>query len=229
MLELNGMADTLIEIQHLGAQGDGAGRIGDQILFVPLALPGEHWRRGNDGQSFTCISPSADRVSPPCRHFTECGGCLAQHMPEAIYRAWKTALVGQALSQHGIMVEPAELISAAHSGRRRCVLSASKDRSGRLELGYHRARSHDLIAIEDCVVLARGIVKALPGLRELADLALPPGQSARLTVVKCEQGLDVDIGGMTVDNAPAHRAALATLARRLDLVRLSNEGDTLVM
>jgi len=227
------VTEEVIEIQYLGAQGDGVGQSADQRVFVPFALPGERWQSNKNG-NFTCVSPLVERAAPLCRHFSVCGGCLAQHMPDAIYRAWKISLVRQALHQHGIMFEPDDLIvtgqsGTGQSGRRRCTFSATKDRDGNVLLGYHRSRSHDLVAIEECPVLIPEIVCALPGLHNLLDLVLTPGQAARLTVLQCEQGLDVDLSGLQVENDPAKRAAIADLARELGLVRLSNQGDTIVM
>ena len=236
------MSEEEIDIAHLGAHGDGVGHIAGERVFVPLALPGEIWRHNADksaGNAWTCVAPLPDRVTPPCRHFPACGGCATQHMPEELYRTWKVGLVRQALHQQNISFEPADLILAGHTGRRRCVLSASKDRSGRVVLGYYRARSHDLIGIEECPVLVPAIVQALPGLRDLLDLVLEPDASApaasaptasaRVTILQCEQGIDVDLSQMRVGSDPQHRAAVARLVRQHDLVRLSNNGDSIIM
>ena len=42
---------------------------------------------------------SPERAAPFCPWFGTCGGCAAQHMSEALYRAWKRGLVVKALAQ----------------------------------------------------------------------------------------------------------------------------------
>ncbi len=222
------MSEEKIEIEYLGAHGDGVGQNAGERFFVPLALPGETWRR-DASAAWTCASPLPGRAVPLCRHFSLCGGCTAQHMPEEMYQDWKVGQVRQALRQQGISLEPGELIAAALGRRRRCVFSACKGQNGKVELGYHRARSHDLIAIEECPVLVPQIVQALPGLYDLLEFVLQPNASARVTALWCEQGLDVDLSKVSVSNDPQHRATIAALVRKLGLVRLTNNGDTIIM
>ena len=72
-------------ITRLGHQGDG---IAEGPLYAPLTLPGEVITAAQDGQKLgdiRILTPSPDRVAPPCRHFKSCGGCQLQHVcPEAI-------------------------------------------------------------------------------------------------------------------------------------------------
>src|SRR3990172_4477233 len=67
--------------------GSGLGRVNGQTLLVPYVLPGEavrvaveKERRGLlEGRLLEVLAPSEGRVSPPCPHFTHCGGCHYQH------------------------------------------------------------------------------------------------------------------------------------------------------
>ena len=222
------MVETALTIDSIGVRGDGVGLCDDERTFVPFALPGETWQRKADG-SFTCLSASPLRCEPLCAHFGQCGGCLAQHIDEATYQSWKMALVRQALQQHGIAIEPAPLITVAPASRRRCVLTIQKTQDGDVLQGYYKARSHELIDIETCPVLVAQIVAAFAGLREVGDLLLPRGASARVTVLVCDQGLDVDFGDIAIANQPGLRAELAVLAQKHAFVRLSVRGDAIVM
>ncbi|MDU0220594.1 hypothetical protein RVS24_26840, partial [Escherichia coli] len=60
----------------------------------------------------TILSPSPDRVTPPCPHFGTCGGCALQHWADAPYLAWKRDIVAATLGQHGLRPEIAPTIDA---------------------------------------------------------------------------------------------------------------------
>ena len=81
-----------VEIDRLGAQGDGVADTPEGLLYVPFALPGELWRVA-DGERDTPLRADPARARPVCRHFGGCGGCVAQHMPEEMYAAWKRGIV----------------------------------------------------------------------------------------------------------------------------------------
>jgi len=81
------MALTLT-ITEVGARGDGIGEHEGTRYFVPFTLAGETVeiepgvRRG-EGVAATLlkiVTPSPERQSPPCPHFTVCGGCALQQL-----------------------------------------------------------------------------------------------------------------------------------------------------
>jgi 23S rRNA (uracil1939-C5)-methyltransferase len=109
--------------------------------------------------------------------------------------------------------------------RRRAVLTAALER-GHVTLGYHRRRSHDLFAVEECVVLAPVIVAALPGMRAVA-VALGRRES-RLTVLATPAGLDVAADGGPARLDAKTAAALAALAARHRIARISLNGEPIV-
>ncbi len=222
------MSLETVKVQSLGARGDGIAVVDGERVFIAGALPGETWQRGPDGQ-YRCLIPSPRRATPPCKHFGQCGGCLMQHAGPDEYSRWKIGLIERACHQHAVVTPPIALAHVTAGSRRRCVFGIEKDGEGQVRLGYYRLRSHDLIAIDTCLVLAPQIVTALPALRELAALVLAPGGSARLTVLACDQGLDIDIDRRGLVQDPERRAAMAGLAERHGLVRLSEAGEAIVM
>jgi len=68
----------VITIERLGLEGDG---IADG-QFLPFTLPGEQVRPGDPPEILT---PSPDRVTPPCHHFGQCGGCTLQHASDPFF------------------------------------------------------------------------------------------------------------------------------------------------
>jgi 23S rRNA (uracil1939-C5)-methyltransferase len=214
-----------IDIARLGAQGDGIAKTAEGLSYVPFALPGERVRIGGQGLPELMSAPSRERREPPCRHFATCGGCVAQHMSEPLYERWKRGIVVEALRQRGLDVEVGPLLQVAPGSRRRAVLTARQERGG-IILGYHRRRSHELFAVEDCPVLQPAIVSQLAGLRAIAvQLAR---REIRLTVLLTPAGLDVTVDGTGARPDARAAAELARLAGVHGIARICVDGETLV-
>lgn len=226
---------TEIEIVRIGAQGDGVAETPAGAVFIPFALPGERWEIA-DGDAHRLTS-SPERVPAPCRHFGVCGGCVAQHMSDAVYTRWKMGIVAEAFRHRGFDADIAPLVRLAPGTRRRAVLGAAlKGRD--IHLGFREDGQHRLVDLETCVILDPAIVAVLEPLRALSRLLLahspkprkgPDDRSARITVTQLDAGLDVAIdAGRSVLPADLG-AALAGIAEAARLVRLSIDGETLFM
>ncbi|MCB1505391.1 MAG: class I SAM-dependent RNA methyltransferase [Hyphomicrobiaceae bacterium] len=219
----------IVEIERIGAQGDGVGHVEGQPVFVPFTLAGERVSVAVDGERAQLVEvllPSEERISPACRHFKRCGGCALQHMSPAAYAKWKRGLVEDAFAQRGISIAAAPLMQAGPQSRRRAVLSAVYTRAG-VVLGFHAARGATVIDVEECPVLVPRISGALAEMRTLLA-ALPRWEDeARVTIVAADNGLDVGI-----ENAVAKGGLDASMSARLaadaarigDLVRVSVDG-----
>ena len=115
------------DIVRIGAQGDGVAEAAGGPRFVPFALPGEIWQEAREG-GFVRLTEAAERTTPPCPHFGVCGGCVAQHMNDALYASWKSGLVAQALAHQGIEINLEPMWRAPPGSRRpsrRCRGSSS--------------------------------------------------------------------------------------------------------
>lgn len=211
--EASGAPRQAYRIDALGHQGDGIAHADGKAIFVPFALPGETVAIGAGG-ALDVLEPSATRVAAACPHFGVCGGCVAQHMDEATYNAWKQGIVADAFAQHGFAQPPVQPLVRCGSGSRRRAVFTARRTGGGVVVGYHGRRSHDLIPIQACVVLEPGIVQALPHLRAMVE-ALEVAD-ARITVLATRTGLDVALAA-DLKRLPAKAAtalpALASLAR----------------
>lgn len=195
-------------------------------MFVPLALPGEDWRRGATG--FALAGPaSADRQAPPCPHFIACGGCVAQHMAPALYARWKRQILVDALQKADINGAVAPLRSLAPGSRRRVVLSALQLPAG-VTLGFHARASDRLVDIEACTIAEPMIVAALGLLRQVAARLVQRREELRLTVTRVDDGLDVAAEGARSGLGAADRAGIAELIARGPVLRLSVNGDPIL-
>src|SRR5262249_29340590 len=135
-------------ITRVGHRGDGIAATPDGDVFVSYTLPGETaevdaWPGHPDRRRLVRIEQaSAQRIAPICPHFGTCGGCALQHWAAPRYRAWKRALVVEALAQAGLDAPVGELIDAHGEGRRRVVFHARRSGGPRdvLAVGFAAAR-----------------------------------------------------------------------------------------
>ena len=224
----SGLAELTIET--VGAQGDG---LASGPVYVPLTLPGERVSArmaGDRAELDTVLSPSPDRVTPPCPHFGVCGGCSLQHWEHAPYLAWKTDQIRQVLAREGIETEFAEPFAAPPASRRRIALHARKDKPGLAAVGYKARRSWTLVPIEVCPIADPRLVAALPAFRRLAARFFEHAKSApTLHATLTETGIDVDItgverrsgGGLSADA----RVRAAGVAAAADFARVTMGGE----
>ncbi len=78
-----------VTITDIGSEGNAIARIDEMVLFVPGMIPGDvvdvrvtrKKKRYMEGVPVAVVSPSPDRITPPCSHFGVCGGCRWQHLP----------------------------------------------------------------------------------------------------------------------------------------------------
>jgi 23S rRNA (uracil1939-C5)-methyltransferase len=214
-----------VVIDRIGHRGDGIAIVGGEQVYIPYTLPGETVlvdRHGERGDLRRNLSPSPDRIAPVCRYFGACGGCALQHWQEASYRTWKRGLVAAALAHENIEAPIGDLVDAHGAGRRRVVLHARQTREG-VTVGFMAHRSHTLIAIDACPVLAPELARAFAiAARIAAELSANKPLDLQFTVT--EGGLDVDVRGSGPLDV-ASRSALARVASEERLARLTRHGE----
>lgn len=225
------MAETL-RIKALGAQGDGLADHRGDTIYVPGALPCEKVRaviEGTRAYDVEIVTPSSERVTPPCSNFGDCGGCSVQHWANAPYRAWKRQLVVDALARQGIEADVADLVAGMPQTRRRATFSVLRRPDG-VRLGFQRAGSHAIVETAECRVVDPVLVKARGALKALAKAVLPvmkaSAKPASITVTVTRTGLDVAIAGDFALTEPARQAAIG-IALKANLARLAVRDEVL--
>ena len=164
-----------LKIARLGHRGDGIADDPAGAIYVPGALPGETVEveavAGHpDRRHLLRIDvANAERIEPICPHFGVCGGCAVQHWDTNHYRAWKRGLVVDAMRQAGLDAPVGDLIDAHGDGRRRAVLHARRGSRDVLEVGFAAARSHRIVAIDRCPVLAPALGGAIEATWAIAE------------------------------------------------------------
>ena len=214
-------------IQRLGAQGDGIADHEGQQVFVPLTLPGETVMAELDGDRarlVEIVNAAPDRAPPKCSHYGECGGCALQHLSDEAYASFKRDHLAMHLSYAGIKADIEPTIIAPPHSRRRAVFSAHRT-GGDVAIGFHGRRSHRIVPITDCAVIRPALQALLPGLREIAILAAPPRDALQLVATETLTGIDLAINGASPKLPADIRALLSQTANKLNLARLSINGD----
>jgi 23S rRNA (uracil1939-C5)-methyltransferase len=165
-------------------------------------------------------------VNDLCAHFGSCGGCAHQDVSDADYRVLKRRVVIDALSRHGIEADVEDVVEVPPGTRRRATMKAKKAEGG-VQLGFHAARTHDIIDLKQCLVLTARLAGLLPGLREMLSEMLAPNEDAELRLADTDGGIDLGLRWRKPNDTPT-LAALARWATKLKLARISAHGETVV-
>ena len=152
------------------ATGGGVGHLDDgRVIFVRHSLPGElvsvevteTTKSFARGDAVAVLEPSPQRVSAPCgyAHPGGCGGCDLQHASPAAQSSWKATLVAEHLKriagvEREVTVTPVDGPAQGSRTRLRCAVNEDG------QLCLRSARSHDLIAIENCWIAASSFAPA---------------------------------------------------------------------
>ncbi len=155
-----------------------------RVVFVRGALPGERVavRVVEEKKDFSraevveVLEASPWRQEAPCPMVAAgCGGCSWQHISPEGQVHFKLDIVKDALRRTGRLSDPIVVAgpALATSGYRTSV-RLGVDASGRL--GYRRAKSHEVLAVDHCMV-------AHPGLGDLvADYRVPHGHDVEIRI-----------------------------------------------
>jgi 23S rRNA (uracil1939-C5)-methyltransferase len=221
-----------LDVQRLGAQGDGIADTSDGPVYISGVLPGERATvevDGNRGLAIDILDRSPQRADPACQHFGVCGGCTAQHMAASLYVEWKRDMVRTAFAHRGL--EPAiEEVVVVPAGSRRRATFAARRAQGEVILGFHEEGSHRLVDLLACPVMMPPIERSIPALRQIAEVLLPaaPAEPLRLSVTAATEGLDLALADLAGKIEPAAQSRIAEIAIGAGIVRVS-AANNLVM
>jgi 23S rRNA (uracil1939-C5)-methyltransferase len=192
-----------VTIEKLIYGGDGLAHHEGSTVFIPfvlpaervVALPVEQKKKFVRARVEKLLEPSPQRTLPPCPHFGICGGCNYQHIPYEAQLQYKSEILRETLRRVGRIDWTGEIkghASPPWGYRNRAqwkirrpseasTVSLSSAASGvvsetiaKLEIGYFRANSTALCAVEDCAILSPLLLKTLLALRDaLAAGVLP--------------------------------------------------------
>lgn len=212
---------TIDRLSHLG-DGIAAGPV-----YVPGALPGEIVEGlVADGKMSApkIVTPSPDRIRPPCPHARTCGGCTLQHASDAFVADWKTEVVRTALAAHELETTFTGVATTPPKSRRRAMLAGRRTKKGAL-VGFHARASDTIVAIPGCILLHTDLMAALPVLEAITSQTASRKSTLDFTLTRSTAGLDVAVTG--APPLEAHQAmALAQTVAAAGFARLTWAGET---
>ncbi len=152
-----------VEITGYGTGGEGIGRVEDIVVFVPFTVVGDvaEVRIVKTHQSYCygkvdkLLSPSAQRVTPPCSVFGKCGGCQVMHMEYAQQLDMKRQIVQDCISRIGKLnchVEEPIAAQQLYHYRNKIQIPVGQEKNGELVTGFYRSGSHDIVPNERCLI-----------------------------------------------------------------------------
>lgn len=152
-----------------------------------------------------------------CRHFTKCGGCDFQHLPEAEYREFKLNILRDTLSKNKIeLAKEPKLHIIGPRKRRRCTLQVEYD-GKTIKIGFFKKQSKEVVDIQECLIIATEIFSIIDPLRALLT-SIPKIDS--IFILSGEFGLDI---GFNSQNKLTlmHTESLLNFAKHHFVARMS--------
>ena len=172
-MELAKNQEHTVTIEGYGEGGMGVARIDGRVVFVHGALRGEKCRvlilKTLKSVAFAkvleVLEPSSERMESDCPYFPRCGGCTYRHIRYEEELRLKRQRVQDNLSRIGgsdVTVE--EILGAQDTLRYRNKAQYPVSKDG--AVGFYRARTHEVIECEHCLLVRPEADAAAEALRE---------------------------------------------------------------
>lgn len=188
-----------VTVNDLDPFGQGVARHNGKALFIPELLPQESAEVviTEDKKQFARaqvkrrLNNSPEREVPRCPHFGVCGGCQQQHASISLQQRSKSAALSRLMK-----CEVSDVIADTPWGyRRRARLSLGyRPKEQKLQMGFRKSGSNDIIDVKQCPVLApqleallphiRACLESLQGLRHLGHVELVQAGSGTLMILR---------------------------------------------
>jgi tRNA/tmRNA/rRNA uracil-C5-methylase (TrmA/RlmC/RlmD family) len=164
-------------IEAVAFGGDGVGRPGGLVTFVPFTVDGDEVvveiteRRSRYARAVLreILSPSPHRIEAPCPYYGRCGGCCLQHVRYDHQLFLKESQVADSFTRigrfHTPPLRPMIPSPRIFSCRGRAEVHLVYGGGRRAKAGFMERGSHVLLDVERCMLMADSINDALSGLR----------------------------------------------------------------
>lgn len=155
--------DYTIQIDGMGFEGEGVGRIGNFTVFTEGVLPGEEVeikivkvkKNFAFGKLLNIIKPSPDRVTPECSIYKRCGGCQLQHLSYSGQIEFKKRRVADAVSRiaglKDVTIHDTIGMEKPERYRNKVQLPVGKV-NGKAQIGFYAPRTHQIIDMDKCLI-----------------------------------------------------------------------------
>lgn len=166
-----------VTIEGYTSDGDGVCRIGGRAVFVKGALDGEIWKirilkvtaSAVYAKTEELIQTSPERITPACANFGKCGGCNLMHMTYQEELRMKYRRVNDAIQRIGGLDFSVDGIVGSEktdSYRNKAIYAVGTNADAQPVTGFFRARTHDVLPVERCLIQPELSDRAAACLRE---------------------------------------------------------------
>jgi 23S rRNA (uracil1939-C5)-methyltransferase len=177
-----------IKVEKLVYGGEGLAHHAGKPVFVPFVLPGEVVEVFPVEESKKLIralpteikEAAENRIAPECPYFTRCGGCHYQHLAHERQLSLKTDILRETLRRLGRIEFTGEIgvhLSPEpwqYRNRLQLKLAPHPVVADALEIGFHRAGSRTLCAVDNCPISSPKLNQLIRVLNRLSQQrALP--------------------------------------------------------
>ena len=223
--------EYIVRAKSISGDGTGVCEAGGFIIFARGVLPGECARvRLTDVRSsyakaelVELLERSADRIRPVCGYFGKCGGCDLMHVPyekELIYkRRFLAGAFRRIAGMSGVVVEPVagdwNGEQTAFSYRYRNKGSYKYSNEG---FGFYKAGTHDVVAINDCLLQKKQNAHILSIISEWASDCKVAGLTLSDVVIRTGEATGDVLIVMNYDSADG--AEINHVTQSLNLLKL---------
>jgi len=189
-----------ITIHDVAFGGEGVGRVDDFVVFVPFVLTGEVVeaeitevkKKFARARLVRVLTPSPQRVAPPCPYFGDCGGCQYQHIDYPAQLQLKHKQISDLFERIGGF--PAQAIApvvpcpAPYGYRNRIMIRSQWDKFKQgLNIGFIRADNRLVVDLTECKIAEPALNEQIRHLR-----AHPPPKGGIKVVLRvAPEGWDV--------------------------------------
>ncbi|MGD9949175.1 MAG: class I SAM-dependent RNA methyltransferase [Desulfobulbus sp.] len=180
-----------LTIHKLIHGGKGLGTLADgMVVMVAGVLPGETvtvretkvLRGHKEAELVRIEEASPDRVTPPCPHYGNCGGCNLQHASYEAQLRIKREVLQESLQRARIELpenQPLPTLPSPQVLGYRYRIRLHLDDEG--HLGYHQATSNTVVPIRRCLLATDAINRVL---ESLVDEGMPEQLHGRFAEIE---------------------------------------------
>jgi len=189
-----------VTIERILPGGLGLAHADGRTVMVVLAAPGDRVRvsidRVKGNVSFALIqeiiTPSPQRVEPPCQYFGRCGGCDFQQLSYGAQLAAKVEIIKDCLRRIGRFenIPDFQITPAPNPWHYRTRAQWQYD-SIRRKLGYFEGGSRRVCDVAECAVLAPELQQTLESLRERMQDGSLPEDARDFRAVSGDEGVSI--------------------------------------
>jgi 23S rRNA (uracil1939-C5)-methyltransferase len=202
-------------IIRVAARGDGVTADG---RYVAYAAPGDRIDEAGG------LIHGDRHVTPICPHFMLCGGCQLQHLDDQALSTFVSERITHALATQGVKAASIMPTHLSPNASRRRVALRSAFAGKNFQLGFSTEKSHRIIDIKQCDVMAPELFALLAPLRAFLEPFVDRNRQIQIKLALVDQGVDILIENWVANNLSRHEA-ISAFAQEHKLARLSlDEG-----